>query len=78
MNSLNEQIGQPWRCVCPYCYSWHIVPINENRQVQAINGTVEESDNPVNYRCDECKEELRTVFDRKERNTVPIESLFND
>lgn len=74
--NLNELIGDPWRCVCPECYSWHIVQVDDLSKPRTDQRKIGET-HEQQFQCDECKKTLQSVYDRKNGRLRTIDELLS-
>lgn len=84
MNStLNDILGDPWRCVCPECNCYRINKLvggkrshKETFQANGFGKLRADISRQKNWSCDRCGKRLSTVYDRKQEEKVAIESLI--
>lgn len=79
---LNEQIGDPWRCVCPECGCYRIDKITGNKRSHkesySANGNGKmkaKQSRAKKWLCYRCGKRLNHVIDRKQEKRVAIESV---
>lgn len=85
--TINNDIGDPWRCMCPECHSYDVRPIQTGKRKQGSysfdgNGKKKAqasrnfSTRKDSYRCNNCQKRLTSVYDKKQNEIVSISELL--